>query len=75
MFGVFKILILMILPALFILPWLLVKIFYKNTSIWDVLTGQPMLISALLLPGFILIIMYLVKLIKEERLSKYRSRW
>ena len=67
MIGVLKIIILLMLPFLFILPWILVKNSYQETPLWDVLAGQPLLTTALLLPGVILIAMYLLKLRKRAR--------
>lgn len=56
----------LILPALFILPWLLMKFTNQETHIWDALVQQPLLTGALLLPGVILALYYIIRQVRRS---------
>ena len=54
------------LPSLFILPWLLVMLSKAETSVQKALASQPLLVGALLLPGGILSIVWLINQLKNK---------
>ena len=43
----------LVLPLLFVLPWVVIKLVDPNNTIQDKITSQPILVILLLLPGII----------------------
>jgi hypothetical protein len=53
------------LPSLFILPWLWMKVSNAEPFVQKMLTNQPLLVGALLLPGIILSIVWIANQFKR----------
>jgi len=51
----------LILPTLFILPWVLMKLTGGEKNIQEAITQQPLLVALALLPGVMILIRWLFK--------------